>query len=156
MSICQLLSGVKGPFFPGSSTELLSPLTPSIYLNVLKAMAVKTLWKLVDEIKMDLTGKGHPVKDNANQAIEPNQDSWLDSKSTSQSGIDCSNKLDPYEAARKNVVQVLYISAHEQIQTLLVPLYAHILTVYCYHKGSLFLWVSSIYFHALCKLHQIS
>ena len=32
----------------------------------------------------------------------------------------------------KNVVQVLYISAHEQIQTLLVPLYAHILTVFCW------------------------
>ncbi len=39
----------------------------------------------------------------------------------------------------KNVVQVLCISAHEQIQTSLVPVYAHILTVLHKHSCCLFL-----------------
>ncbi len=39
----------------------------------------------------------------------------------------------------KNVVQVLYISAHEDIHALLGPVYAHILTAYSLHNGFLFL-----------------
>ncbi len=67
-------------------------------------------------------GKGKPEK---NDACLWQTDKWAHLKKTS-----------PLRQS-KDVLQVLYISAYEQIQRLLVPLYAHILTVCCQHKGSI-------------------